>query len=36
VKEESVAAAEGKVKLGVVLGFKAPPSLLLNSWQNFA
>jgi hypothetical protein len=35
VKEESVAAAEGKMKLDVVLGLKAPPSRLSNSWQNF-
>jgi hypothetical protein len=34
VKEESVAAVEGKMKLDVVLGLKATPSRLLNSWQN--
>lgn len=35
VEEESVAAAEGKMKLDVLLGLKAPPSRLSNSWQNF-
>jgi hypothetical protein len=35
VKEQSVAAAKGKMKLDVVLGLKVPPLQLSNSWQNF-
>jgi hypothetical protein len=35
VKEESVAAAEGKMKLDVMFGLKTPTSRLSNSWQNF-